>query len=424
MSNKNTHEFGGGMEALISHSLSQVRAKKITRDARYLDDEKLPESERVQILAEVFHRNIRKKQLERLASHLSCVLEGALPPNLLVYGPSGAGKSVTCLHFLSTLKSMATVRHIPFHYYYVDLTTPKTCFGAFNELAIALDGSMRRYRKGIALEQMEEAIIRKLQEITGTVCILVDEADNISANADRFLAFLAKTLPRKVNTRLCYLMLTNQIEWDKHFDPRILAVLKKFDVVFEAYDAVDLLKILRLRVEKSLDNTRVDDAAINKIAALASRETGDARKAVELLAKAVMIAESSSGRLGEKEVDAADESLENDKTQDLIQSLALHQKLALRACYLGFSKSTKRLSTGAAYQLYERLCLKENCRPLTQRRVSSAIGLLDVYGLLNAQVISKGRYGKTRELSPSLSARVVRRLVGVDQSAPLSQYFK
>jgi hypothetical protein len=48
--------------------------------------------------------------------------------------------------------------------------------------------------------------------------------------------------------------------------------------------------------------------------AYASRETGDARKAVELLAKAVKVAEESTGYLREKEVDIAESRLEVDKS--------------------------------------------------------------------------------------------------------------
>jgi len=57
-----------------------------------------------------------------------------------------------------------------------------------------------------------------------------------------------------------------------------------------------------------------------KVAAYASRETGDARKAVELLAKAVKVAEETSGYLGEAEVDIAESSLEVDKSTELINA--------------------------------------------------------------------------------------------------------
>lgn len=173
---------------------------------------------------------------------------------------------------------------------------------------------------------------------------------------------------------------------------------------------MDLLEILHLRVEKALDQSKVEEAALRKVAAMASRETGDARKAVELLAKAVKVAEDGEGRLTEAEVDLAADMLEIDKTESLIRALATQQRLALEACYLAITTRGRKTNTGDAYQVYRRVCGKEQVRPLTQRRFSDMISFLDLYGLVNARVISKGRYGNTREISSALPAEVVQRL--------------
>jgi len=400
-----------GTESLIQQALKSCSTRKIMLNPSFLDDEKLPEAERVSVLKEVFHRNIRLKQIQRLAGLLAPVVGGTLPANLLIYGASGTGKSVTCLHFLETLKTMCSTKDVPLRYFYVDLTTPRTCFGAFNELAIALDGSTRRYRKGIALEHMQEKIIAALGAIEGFCCILIDEADNITTDSDIFLTFLAKTLPKRVPVRIFYVFLTNRIEWEKNLDPRILSVLKKQDMIFEPYDAMDLIEILRLRVEKALDVKKVEETAIRKIAAYASRETGDARKAVELLAKAVKVAEETTGLLSEAEVDSAEHSLEVDKTEELIASLAVQQRLALQACYTGLRHQKGKLSTGAAYEWYRRVCEDEGAQALTQRRFSDMVSFMDLYGLLNARVASKGRYGKTREISSSLPQKLVKSML-------------
>jgi cell division control protein 6 len=417
ISDATTQEEGRaiGTESLIAEAFLSATQRRITTNPALLDDEKLPEAERVAALREIFHRNIRQKQMERLARHIAPVLGGTPPPNVLIYGPSGTGKSVTCLHFLSTLSAMCENKGVSFRYFYVDLTTPKTCFGALNELAIALDGHTRRYRKGIALEHIQETVISALGGTRGAVCIMVDEVDNITMDSDLFYTFLAKTLPKKVQATLLYVFLTNRLEWEKTIDPRTLSVLKKTDLIFEPYDAYDLVEILKLRVEKALNAKKVDSGAIRKIAAYASRETGDARKAVELLVKAVKIAEESSGFLGEAEVDRADSMLEIDKTEELIAALAPQQRLALEASYLGLRSQKGRLTTGHAYRFYCDLCVREDNRALTQRRFSDMVSFLDLYGLISARVISKGRYGKTRELSGSLSEATVTKLLNAQR---------
>jgi cell division control protein 6 len=43
---------------------------------------------------------------------------------------------------------------------------------------------------------------------------------------------------------------------------------------------------------------------------------------------------------------------------------------------------------------------------LTQRRISDLIAELDMLGVINAKVISKGRYGRTRQISVDLNDEI------------------
>lgn len=393
-------------EKLIESLHASRKKRTLIINPDYLDDENLPEDERTAVLKEIFNRNIREKQLSRIISHITPVLDGSHPPSALVYGPTGSGKTVTLIHVLSTFTQVAEKHGVSFHYRYIDLTSPKTYFGALNEVAIALNSSNRKYRKGIPVEYMQTRIIDGIARYKGFVTLLIDEADNILPNPDALLTFLAKTLPRKISCRLILILLTNRLDWEKTLDPRILSFLKKTDIIFEPYDALDLLEILKLRAEKSLHIEKVSHAALRKVAAYASRETGDARKAVELMAKAVKVAEETTGYLGEKEVDIAESRLEVDKTTEMINALATQQRFALQACYSLFKKGAKKVSTGQTYEVYKGICTSEGCRPLTQRRFCDIISFLDLYGLINARVVSMGRYGKTREIMSSLPDQV------------------
>ena len=86
---------------------------------------------------------------------------------------------------LSSFSKVAQRRDVGFHHCYVDLTSPKTYFGALNELAIALDGTNRRYRKGIPVEYMQEKIVNAMSGYKGFVVILIDEADNVRPTLSR-----------------------------------------------------------------------------------------------------------------------------------------------------------------------------------------------------------------------------------------------
>jgi len=410
------HKDGDRTISLIEDLYARSKKNVLILNPDYLDDDKLPEGERTEVLKEIFNRRIRERQLKRIAQHLTSILDGGQPPAALVYGPTGSGKTVSLLHLLSSFQKVCQARNVPFRYFYVDLTSPKTYFGALNKVALALDGSTRRYRKGIPIEYMQERIAEAASQHPGTLCLLIDEADNIRPNPDAFLTFLGKTLPRKTSCRLVLIMLTNRLDWEKALDPRILSFLKKTDFIFEPYDALDLYEILKLRVEKALDTNKVEEGALRKIAAYASRETGDARKAVELLVKAAKVAEDTTGRLTQREVDTAAETLEVDKTEELIRALAAQQRLVLIACYVALRRGRSKVSTGQVYEVYNELCRSQRVKPLTERRVSDMISFLDLYGLINAPMVSRGRYGQTREIASSLRSEIVERLLqGVDE---------
>ncbi|WP_419656027.1 Cdc6: ORC1-type DNA replication protein [Desulfosarcina variabilis str. Montpellier] len=403
-------------EILIESLHAARKDRTILIRPDFLDDEKLPEEERIAVLNQIFNQKIRQKQLSRIIAHLTPVLDRSHPPSALIYGPTGSGKTVSLIHVLSKFSEAAARRGIGFKYVYIDLTSPKTYFGALNEAAIALNESNRRYRKGIPVEYMQAKIKDAIKKSSDYLCLLIDEVDNIRPNPDGFLTFFGKTLPRKVDCRLILIMLTNRLDWEKTLDPRILSFLKKSDIIFEPYDALDLLEILKLRAKKALKTDKIDPAALNKIAAYASRETGDARKAVELLTKAVQVAEDSSGYLGLDEVDIAEHRLEVDKTIELIQVLAVQQRLALQACYCLLRNGSIKITTGQSYETYRSLCEIQNYRPLTQRRFCDMISFLDLYGLINARVVSMGRYGKTREIMGALPNQVIDRLLSTGRS--------
>jgi cell division control protein 6 len=48
---------------------------------------------------------------------------------------------------------------------------------------------------------------------------------------------------------------------------------------------------------------------------------------------------------------------------------------------------------------------------LTQRRVTDLISELDMLGIINAIVVSKGRYGRTKEIALSVPAESTRKVL-------------
>jgi Cdc6-like AAA superfamily ATPase len=71
------------------------------------------------------------------------------------------------------------------------------------------------------------------------------------------------------------------------------------------------------------------------------------------------------------------------------------------------------LQTGDAFLGYERFCNSVGLKPLTQRAFSDLICELDMYGFIRARTVSRGRYGRSKEIRVSLADAIQRKLIEV-----------
>ena len=71
------------------------------------------------------------------------------------------------------------------------------------------------------------------------------------------------------------------------------------------------------------------------------------------------------------------------------------------------SKKVEKIFTGEIYAVYQDLCNQTRTEILTQRRISDIIAEFDMLGLINATVISKGRYGRTREIKLAIPSQLI-----------------
>ncbi len=74
------------------------------------------------------------------------------------------------------------------------------------------------------------------------------------------------------------------------------------------------------------------------------------------------------------------------------------------------SPQRRSFFTGEVYEMYKKICSKQKFNILTQRRVSDILAELDMLGFINAKIISKGRYGRTREIFLSLDENIIIKL--------------
>jgi cell division control protein 6 len=271
----------------------------------------------------------------------------------------------------------------------------------------------KRYQKGISLEEMMIRIETTLADYHGYLILFIDEVDNIRRDKDNFMTFLVRRLPQKIPAKLILVFVSNRLDWPEHLDPRVKSFLKLNELIFEPYDAVDLQHILRIRVEKALQPKAVEPGVIEKIAAMASREHGDARRAVALLAKSAYLAEKAGTKITLGLVDKAATELDQDRYLTLLRSAPPQLQAAMGAVVEATRQSDQgSIGTGEAYDAYRIFCKRAELRPLTGRAFGDLISELDIYSLLRSRVLSRGRYGRTREIILDLPPELTDRLYG------------
>jgi cell division control protein 6 len=242
----------------------------------------------------------------------------------------------------------------------------------------------------------------KIKDYKGYFILFVDEVDHVRRDLDSFLKFLVKRLPQKISMRLVLVFSSNKLNWLENIDPRIKSFLKINELLFKPYNAFDLKKILSIRIKKALNPTMIEKGVLEKIAAASSRTHGDARKAVELLSKSAHIAEKAGAHITMDLVDRAMEEIERDKYVAMIKNSPKQLQATLFSIISLSSKSKRPLHTGDAYGAYRSFCTKINMRALTQRAFSDIVSELDMYGFIQARLLSHGRYGRTKEIAVNL----------------------
>jgi len=103
----------------------------------------------------------------------------------------------------------------------------------------------------------------------------------------------------------------------------------------------------------------------------------------------------------------AQEKIERDRVVETVRNQPKQSKLVLYTVLDVIEESDEEeIATGDVYSEYKKSCSDLDISELTQRRVSGLISELDMLGVINAKVISKGRYGRTRQISIDLSENI------------------
>ncbi len=356
----------------------------------------------------------REDEIKGIASILAPVLREERPSNLFIYGKTGTGKTLSVQYVCDELNKKSEEMGINVSFEYLNCKLKKVADTEYRILA-ALIGKMGKTipSTGLPTDHVWSKFIEMVDSKKQLIVFVFDEIDQaIKKISDNFLYSLTRLNQELSQSQISIIGISNDVTFLENIDPRVRSSLGEEEFVFRPYNANQLKNILQDRCNFAFKKGIVSEGVISKCAAYAAREHGDARRALDLLRIAGELCEREGvAKISEEYIDIANNKIERDKILDIVEGEPKQFQLVLysiiKLTEKMKSKKDSRFFTGDLYDYYRRLCENNRIDILTQRRISDILAEIDMLGLINAKVISKGRHGRTREIKLSIPQNLI-----------------
>ncbi len=355
----------------------------------------------------------RRDQITELGQILAPALRLEVPSNVFVYGKTGTGKTAVTKYVGRKLREHASRAGVDAGIVYVNCKLrgrADTEYRLFAELANLFGADVPK--TGLPTDQVYNMFINAIDSRERVSVIVLDEIDYlVKKHGSDVLYNLTRMNSELEKAKISLIGITNDLKFSEMLDPRVISSLGEEELVFPPYNAVQLQNILEERTEEAFQPDVVEKEVILKCSAYAAKEHGDARRALDLLRVSGEIAErNGEKRVKGMHVDLAEAKMDVDRVIELVRKQP-QQSQAVLYTIISLQKTGKPFGTGDIYDLYTDVCEKADLKPLTHRRVSALIYELDMLGVINSKVVSRGRGGRTREVQLAISSNATEKIV-------------
>jgi cell division control protein 6 len=334
----------------------------------------------------------RDTELDDLHDALAPAARNASPHNTFVYGKTGQGKTVGVNYKLENLQGFATDNDIDLSIVHYSCAKDNTSYQVASNLVKELSGSKPRgYDKKTVFDRLYE----ELQDLGGTVIIVLDEIDSIGTDDD-----ILYELPRaRANGHLedmwvSVIGISNDFEFRDNLSPKVKDTLCDEEIHFAPYDANELRSILRRRADKAFHDDVLKEDVIPMCAAMAAQDKGSARQAIRYLYKAGELASNGGSDVVTKDhVRSAEEAIERKSIEKGIRDLTTQDHLALTAVLSLEIERKTPARTKTVYSRYKMIAEAIEADSIAMRRVRDHLHDLDLAGVVNGVKRNQGVQG-------------------------------
>jgi cell division control protein 6 len=276
-------------------------------------------------------------------------------------------------------------------------------------------------KRGYGIVDIYEKMISWIEEDGKVLIVVLDEID-IVRDLDDLIYTLTRANSDIKSGGITLVGISNKVSFKEDLDPRSLSTLYENELVFPPYNSSELASIVKERALKGFREGVVDQAAVNLSAAIAAKESGDARLALKIISKAGELAEAKNMNVVTiGDVEAASKFAEEEIAYEMIGTLPEHQKLVVYAIALMSINGSryKKLNegnesfilSGEIYSRYSSIAESLQKDVKGARLYRKYIADLEMQGIIVSYESGKGIRGHTRLIKLSYHPEKIKALI-------------
>lgn len=361
----------------------------------------------------------RETQLNFITENLSTLFSARKANNLFVYGKTGTGKTVTIKKVFSELEEFAKTKQKTIKCAYVNCRNYATKYKTIQK---ALSGLLPQNNYlGFSSSFIQDKLVDFLN-LGNKLVIALDEIDKVK-DLDELVYFLTRINDELKNGSITIIGISNNLMFKERLDQRTKSGLCEVEAIFPTYNAIELKKILEERTRIAIKENSIEEGAIGLAAAIAAKESGDARTAVMLLQRAGEICDrEQKKKITEKEVLKAKEIVEEEIICEMMISLPTQQQMVLLSISnltttknptqkLTGNQTDTLITTGEAFEEYKEIAKKAKETMVSSRWFREYLNELEMLGLILTTQSSYGQRGQTRFIRLGYEAGKIKKVI-------------
>jgi len=356
----------------------------IIKDKRVLRDSYIPDS-----------LPGREEQIFRFSQIMADLLSDQPPNDVSFVGKPGTGKTAVVKHVTKKFKEEYPKLRAKF--VYVNCSQATTAYRVLYQLNRSLQVLVPP--SGYPFDVLRDKFVDAYSSSNVRLVVILDEVDLLVKRDGGRLIYMLNRLNYDLpqNLSISLVVISNTIDFLERLDPRTRSSFEPDRLIFPPYNQPQLYRILRQRADLGLKLGTWEDEALQFIAAKVAQESGDARRAIDILRMAAEIAENErSDKLTVRHAEMALQSVNEEEVAITIRTLPLHHRLIMLAITDLLEKREARPGTGRIYEEYKKRANRYGVTPLTMRRVSGILRELEAQGLVEIQMDYGGARGNTK----------------------------